>query len=350
MTDQNNELVLAVKEINLEPSKVESLLTSFSKNFQEAKQIAADVKSIVVTDVSQTDLMNKARESRLSLKNIRVEVEKTRISLKEQSLREGKAIDGMANIIKALIIPVEEHLEKQEKFAELKEQKRLADKYAERIEKLSVLVDDITLYNVKEMSDEAFENLIIASKEAREAKKQAELKVEQDRIEWERKQKLLQDRKLELAPYREFLEDEITIDTTDEDYQKLLKIGKETKSKYDKEQEKIRKENDELRKKNEVAEKAKQEAEDKLRVEKEAQEKKELDEKKAEEEKLRLEDEAKKKAILAPDKEKLLELAKKIELIELPNVASKEAGEVINGIEQDLKTIVSHLIERSRTL
>ena len=82
MKDEKSQLVLAVKDINLEQSKVENLLSSFGTYFDEAKKIASEAKSIVVTEESQTELMNNARKIRLDLKNIRVSVEKTRIELK----------------------------------------------------------------------------------------------------------------------------------------------------------------------------------------------------------------------------------------------------------------------------
>lgn len=350
---ENNELVLIAQDAQLEKSQVENLLQSFSKNFQEAKKIASEVKSIVVTDETQVELMNKAREARLSLKNIRVEVEKTRIGLKEQSLREGKAIDGMANIIKALVIPVEEHLQKQEDFVKLRESEAAAKKYADRIEKLSQLVDDISLYNVKDMTDGAFENLVKSSTEAREAKKQAELKAEADRVEWERKQKLLQDRKLELAPYKMLMvegTDELDIDTTDEVYQKLLKTCKEEMVKFNKEQERIKKENDELNKKIEVERKAKEELEAKIKAEKEEQERKDREALAEAEAKSKAEDEAKQKALLAPDKEKLLKLADVLQMIQFPAVESAKAKGSLERLEQGLGTVINQLREDAKAL
>ena len=116
--NDTKELVLIAQQEGLQPSKVDDLMKSFAGYFNQARTLAEEAKSIVVKDETQTDLMLKARETRLALKNIRVEAEKTKIQLKEQSLREGNAIQGVYNVIKALIVPVEEHLEKQEKFIE----------------------------------------------------------------------------------------------------------------------------------------------------------------------------------------------------------------------------------------
>src|SRR5450755_2638315 len=114
----SSELSVIAEDSGLEPTKVEGLLANFGTAYANAKVLANGATDLIVTDEAQADIMQDARRRRLAIKAVRVEVENTRKSLKEQSLREGKAIDGMANIIKALIIPVEEHLEKQEKFAE----------------------------------------------------------------------------------------------------------------------------------------------------------------------------------------------------------------------------------------
>jgi hypothetical protein len=120
-----NQLEVIVKESGLEQSKAQYILD----NFKDAFQIAADweikAKNIVVTSETQTAEMQMARAGRLFLKEKRIDIENARKRLKEQSLREGKAIDGIANVLKGLIVPIEEHLERQEKFAEFKEKERL---------------------------------------------------------------------------------------------------------------------------------------------------------------------------------------------------------------------------------
>jgi hypothetical protein len=78
--------------------------------------------------------------------------------LKEQALREGKAVDGIANVLKALIVPLEEHLDKQERFVEIR---------AEEQDVLSVhgsltafkIVEELAAINVK-TTEAAVKNLL----------------------------------------------------------------------------------------------------------------------------------------------------------------------------------------------
>jgi len=126
VSEEKNELVAIVKEYDLEETKANRMLEQFSGYFQLAAEWEAKAKTIVVTDESQTGDMAMAREGRLFLREKRIAVEKTRKELKEQSLREGKAIDGIANVLKALIVPIEEHLKAQEDFVKIKQEREEA--------------------------------------------------------------------------------------------------------------------------------------------------------------------------------------------------------------------------------
>ena len=105
---------------DLPSSKAKSLLEQFQCFFAMADEWEAKARMIVVTHESQRAEMKLARTGRLFLREKRIEIEKTRKQLKEDSLREGKAIDGIANVLKALIEPIEKYLDQQEHFEEYK--------------------------------------------------------------------------------------------------------------------------------------------------------------------------------------------------------------------------------------
>lgn len=132
---EEKSLQVIVKESGLEPTKAQVLLENFSGYFELAADWEKKAKAIVVTDEAQVAEMKMAREGRLFLRSKRLEVENTRKALKEQSLREGKAIDGIANVLKAVIVPIEEYLDDQEKFVE-KKQKAEAEARQLEAEKL----------------------------------------------------------------------------------------------------------------------------------------------------------------------------------------------------------------------
>ena len=119
-----NELKIIVEKSGLEPTKGKFILEKFQDYFEIAAEWEKKAKAIVVTSPTQEADMERAREGRLILKDKRIALEKARKELKEQALREGKAIDGIANVLKALIIPIEEHLYKQENFVKIQEEEK----------------------------------------------------------------------------------------------------------------------------------------------------------------------------------------------------------------------------------
>jgi len=88
---------------------------------QEWKEKALELE---VSDESQTALMQEARSARLALRQVRIDADKTRKALKEDSLRYGQAVQAVYNVIHNAIAPLEEHLERQENFAKHKERER----------------------------------------------------------------------------------------------------------------------------------------------------------------------------------------------------------------------------------
>jgi hypothetical protein len=341
--EQKNELVKFIDDSNLMPSKIETLMSSFTGYFNEAKKLVSDYKSILVTDIEQKDEMKKAREARLELRGIRINCENTRKELKEQSLREGKAIDGISNIIKALIVPVEEYLEKQEKFSENIEKERIEKQFVERVEKLSKYVSDVSLYNIKDMADEVFENLLYGCKTSWEKAQQEQKEAEEKRIKDEQQQKIFNERRIELAPYDEFRLNDvsmtISLDTTEEEYKIILKNCQEIKKNKDDEQKKIIEQNKIL-----------QDKIDADRIEKEKQDKIKADEQLKIAADKKAQEEMEKKKLLAPDKEKLLELADIIDKIQIPNVASDSAGSVVKETKEVLNHLTNSIREKAKQL
>ena len=384
MTNTQNELVVIAQQSGLQENKTKMLMESFSDSFKQAQAIATEAKDIVVTSEEQLREMSQARQKRLQLKDIRVSVEKTRKELKEQSLREGKAIDGMANIIKALIVPVEEHLEKQEKFAEIAEENRKLTRLNDRREMLGHYVEDVTVFNLLDMDEAVFEKLLQNSRKAYEAQKEAEAKAEEERQARIVKQETYRARQIEFAPYQNWSNAMLNEESTEAEWESVLRNAKDAKKKWEAEQEKIRLDNLRLQKEAEErdrkAQEEKRKAEEKLKIERAKQqakldaerkaaekaraeqekklqaerEKREALEKAEQERKRKEAEEAKKKAEaerlarVAPDRVKLLKLA---ELpIEMPEVNSPEAKKIVEQVDQKLHELSRWIEAEARKL
>ncbi len=213
-----NKLQVIVKESGLDQTKADYILGQFQNYFELASEWEKKAKTIVVTDEKQEVDMKMARTGRLFLREKRIAIEDARKKLKEQSLREGKAIDGIANVLKALIVPIEEYLEQQEKFVEIQEEKK---REAIRIEVEKKMEADrlkaeqdaleeqarIKAENERLKKEaEAKEKALQAERAKVEAEKQEaerKAKAEQDRLKKEAEAKLAEERKIAEAKRKE---------------------------------------------------------------------------------------------------------------------------------------------------
>lgn len=324
-------LTAIVESSGLEKTKADFILEKFQGYFKIASEWEIKAKTIVVTSADQTDDMKKARDARLLLKEKRVEIEKARKNLKEQSLREGKAIDGIANVLKGLIEPTEEYLQRQENFVYIQEQKRMEALKRERSEILTALGMDVSIYDLANMTDAQF-NSVVEGQKALQEKQQQE---ERERIEREKKEKEEQEK---LRADNERLRLEAQKREREIAKEKALQEEELRKERIAKESE-IRKER-EAKERIEAEMKKKIEAEEKEKREKLAAEEKERKEKIA----------AEKKARRAPDKTKLLDLALRIDSLELPTVTSEETLAILEDVETLLNKVSKFIRQKVETL
>jgi hypothetical protein len=203
----DNQLQVIVKDSGLESTKAQVILQKFQDYFSIAADWEAKAKTLVVTNDTQKAEMAMARTGRLFLRDKRIAIEKTRKEMKEQALREGKAIDGIANVLKALIEPIETYLDSQEHFVEIKaakeaelkrieverriEEERIAKEKADAEERERIRVENERLKKEAIAREEkAAEERRVAEKQ----KRQLEEKAQREREAGERKIKEVQEK------------------------------------------------------------------------------------------------------------------------------------------------------------
>jgi hypothetical protein len=260
---ENNKLQIIVKESGLEITKANVILERFKDYFQIAGEWEQKAKNIVVTNETQKADMAMARVGRLFLRDKRLEIENTRKELKEQALREGKAIDGIANVLKALIVPTEEYLEKQEKFIEFQE--------AEKAEKIRLEIEARMEQEriAKEKADaEERERIRLENERLKQEAEQREIqmKVEREKAETEKKkqEKILAEQKAKAESERKALEEK---SRKEKELQERALAEQRMKAEKEKKalEEKARKEREVSEAK---AKKLKEEQEEKIKAEK----------------------------------------------------------------------------------
>lgn len=323
----------------LSPERHNELANKFNPFMEGVKGLVATAKDVKVESVKDVAQMKVARETRLALKNIRVDVEKRRKELKEASLMEGKAIDGMANIIKFIIKPVEDQLQNQEDYVKKIEEHRIEQLIESRTAKLTSLGMDCSDFDLGKMKDEAFDSLFASAEVAHKAKAEAEER-ERARIEAERiaKEKAEAERIEAERKERERIEAENA---------KLRKEAEAAEKKAKAEKDKLRKEAEakakaaaeaaeiERKKQEDARKKAEAEAE-KLRQAEEAR-------KKAETEAIKKKQADEQAALAAPDAEKITALVDDICKLNIPAVSSEVALKAVHEVRGTLNEAVKGL-------
>jgi len=190
--DKMNKLEIIVKESGLEKTKANYILEKFSDAFKVAGKWEKKAKGIKVEDETQISEMKIARIGRLELRDKRVDIEKERKRLKEQSLREGKAIDGIANVLKALIIPIEKYLDDQEHFVENKKKEEAkirleeAEKKAEE-ERIRLEKKELERLKKQEIENKKMKQEL-ERKEQERFKRENEIRLEREKQEQEKRE------------------------------------------------------------------------------------------------------------------------------------------------------------------
>lgn len=319
---------LALKlDEGLEPATAQSLREAFEAYFHQADEWRNKALAIQITRPDQLREMKLARETRLALREIRIGAEKTRKRLKEDSLRKGKAIDGIYNMLAYAVEPLEKHLLEQEQFIQRMEEERKAKLKADRETALAPFGVDVTLYQLGEMNEATFDQLLETNRLAYAARQEAAAKAEQERIAREAAEAAARaEREAAEAAERERLRQE---------NERLAKEKAEAEAAARAEREKADAERREIERK---AAEERAAAEAKAAEEREAREKAEAELKAKQEAEARAKADAEaaaRAAAAAPDREKLAALAAAIRALPIPDLKSNAA--VMAGIEPTIR-------------
>lgn len=312
---------------------IKTELQKFSITDAAIAKLSAEFLALKVKGLDDKEGLTEVHSARMVVRARRIEVEKKRKELKESSLSFGRAVDGEAKRITALLLPIETHLENEESIIE-KEKERLAleavqkrqVKLQERANKLKAYECAIDAVSLSTMPDDVFEKTLANAahdysvkqqkhKEALEAIEKVKAVQEQERI-----------RLVEIAKKHE---QEVAA-------QKAAFAIITEKQMEAIAQEQVR-----------LATIAKQQAENEARIKIEA--KKIEDERLAKETRLAIEKEKKEQEAynerLKPDYEKLSDLANTIACISMPTVISVEAKEILIEVQSRIEDICDFLAE-----
>jgi len=128
------------------------------------------------------DAPDVARAMRMRLKSIRVDAEKTRRALKEDSLRRGQAIDGVNRLLLERLKPLEERMDAIERVEEIARKARIAALQAAREEQMAPYAEHCLVMDLATLFEEQFTALLARCKESKEAAEAAEAFAQAERL------------------------------------------------------------------------------------------------------------------------------------------------------------------------
>lgn len=377
--ENKNEVMLpekfqeVVQTSELELTKAEKIAINYVPLMNQVQEQMDKLKRLKSEDPENVEV---AKRIRIDLGKVRSAVGKQKDEDKHLIKIEGNLIQSFHNTVyNSATLTIEEAKEIEEREERLEKQRReaLAE---ERKAKLTPYVEDVESMDIDlgGMEEEIFEAYLNKKEQDYHDLLEAQKKAEEEKREQERLAKLYADRKELLIPFWNFLKgDQHSTDfsaLSEEDFNIILKEVKQAKKEDDEKKAELEKEAEALRKKEakrkergaemnkyishianydtmiEMSDKEYTKAlKDAKKLYEEAEKKRVKEEKaKQKEEADRLAQiEADKKAKSAPDKEKLQKLAERINSIELPDLSSDEAKEILDDVTTLLGKVTKYI-------
>jgi len=350
------------KMVRVETDKedyIETALKQYSVTDAAITILEKELMPLKIDGIDDVAGYKKVRAGRMKVKGYRVETEKTRKGLKEESIIFGRGVDAKAKSIASRLLPIEEYLYKMEQKID-EEKQRIKDeadrKERERIQgrlqklygmgcvfdgfgyvyksKQEDVKIEISTEQIQAMTDDEYETLIaqVADMKEQDSAAQAEL----DRQKKEEEDRLAKIREEQEAESKRFAAEREKIRQEQEEKERKLK---EAQDKLDAEKQAME------TAKEKIEEDKRKDYLEKLRLEEIENAKKEaleLAEKKAKEKtKKEAEEKAEKERIakmeaelaekLRPDNEKLLALADVIYKLKMPELTNKQSYDILNA-------------------
>lgn len=261
----NTNTTLEIPELKvIEASKADQIKATFIPMSEMLKGFEASYKEVLEESKQEitAEVTQNAKTLRIAISKIRIETEKARKEQKADYLRAGKAIDGVANIIKWAVGDMEEKLKEIEKHFENVELARLQALQEERAGKLSKYVDDADERDLSGMDQDVWEAYYNTKKQDYEDRIEAEKKAEAERL---RKQKEEEAERLRIKAENERLkaEAEAKAKKEKEEREERERLAKIEADKRAKEEAKRRAEAEKIRLENEAKLKAERDAREK---------------------------------------------------------------------------------------
>jgi colicin import membrane protein len=300
------------------------------------------------------------REARITLKNARVQVKKDAEALREPAVNFSKTVIAREKQLIQIIVDTENELQQEEDSYDTLVEAARVEKERKENERIQLRVDALSkfnyahdLYELKLMTDEDYDALLLQVQEEYNLEQQrlAELKAEEEKKRKEEEEKLRVEREEFERQRAEFAKREAELKAIREkELSEQRQRESELKAEQEKKEAELRAEREKLEaEKREIAhQKALREAEERAKIEAEQRIKREA-EAKAEAERIAKE-KAEREELLKPDKQKLIDFADNLERLSFPDLQHLESQDVLSWAHVELINISTAIKERAKSL
>lgn len=241
--------VVNPQEYGIELKKANELTGSLDQIKSERKVLIEQYDEVVKMDIEDPKTSKLASELRKRIKDNRTKgIEVWHKNTKDYFLKGGQFVDAIKRLEISINERMEDNLELIEKHQALKEQKMRDELKSKRISELYEYRDFVPSgIDLGTMSEEEYRKIYNGAKLQFDAKVAEDLRIEEEKLESQRLDKIENSRRLQISPYVQSLSDFTDLRSMSEsEYSGLLESLVTAKKEYDEEQEKIRLENERL--------------------------------------------------------------------------------------------------------
>ncbi|HLP30286.1 MAG TPA: hypothetical protein VK465_07000 [Fibrobacteria bacterium] len=188
-TNTEIEAALEAAEGEFAPVEVDKVKEHIVKTFDLTEAQIAVMRErfsgLTIAGIEDKKGLEAVHAARVEVKSYRVEVEKVRKRLKEDSLAYGRKVDSVAKHFTGLLLEIEKPLEEREEAVLVEKERIKAERQREadaklqrRVDALNAVGHPISLGELVMMTDTAFELLLATATEANQAREKVRLEAE----------------------------------------------------------------------------------------------------------------------------------------------------------------------------
>lgn len=345
---------------NVSVEKRNEVQTVLNHVFNGVAKMREQLDGVTVADENDKVNMKLANTIRLGVRQVRLEAEKTfdaKRSEVQQQMLSYKTEDSLwlkaKQTMQILTKEIEENARWKEETKKRHEAEQKELKVQQRMVKVAKVAPEMARSEFENMSDETFEMFFAGIEKAYNDRIEAEKKAEAERIarekaEAEERERIrIENERLKAeaeAKEKQLAEERAKAEAERKAIEEAArKEREEAERKLKAEQEAAR-----IAAEKAAVEKAKMEAEIKAIAEAEEKARRDAEAKTIAEQKAK--EAAEKKAKNAPDKTKLIELAARIEALNMPEIKSEEAQKILSDVKTLLSKVTVFIREKSSGL